>query len=108
MKMDKESKEIEVFNESGLVITDNVIDVKDTSDAFTKRVRVYFKNGLSLSVVRGSWTYGGDRGLFEIAPFNKDKEMDGNLLDGECRGDDVLGYCDVDKVNHYIAKIGKI
>ena len=57
---------------------------------FTDRARICFKNGYQLSIVRGSFTYGYEDGLFEIAPIDKDGYMDGGLLNID--GDDVEGW----------------
>ncbi len=82
--------------------------VVDMSDSIMNRVRVNFKNGYGLSIIRGEYSYGGGDGLFEIAPINKDGELDGRLFDDDESGDSVLGYCDINKLNHYINKLGNI
>lgn len=79
--------------------------VTDKSDKFASRVRIVFKNGYSLSVIRGEYTYGGSEGLFEIAPINLKGKLDGSLLDEDDQGDDVLGHCTLDKVAHYAKKL---
>lgn len=89
-------------------LTENVVDVKDLSDTFMNRIRVTFKNGLSLSIIRGEYSYGGPQGLFEIAPRNVKEELDGSLFDEEDQGEDVLGHCDIEKIKHYITKLGSI
>ena len=80
--------------------------VEDASDESMKRARVHFKNGYQLSIIQGPSSYGGPEGLYEISPINKAGCLDGDLLDEEDQGDDVCGYCEVDKVDHYIRKIG--
>jgi hypothetical protein len=72
------------------------------------RARIKFKNGYQLSVVQGDYSYGGDDNLFEIAPFTKEGSMTDELFDEEDSGDTVLGYCDIEKVNHYILKISSL
>jgi hypothetical protein len=87
----------------------NFIDhIEDKSDETTKRIRVTFKNGLGLSVIQGEFSYGGDTGLYEIAPVNEEGGLDGSYFDDEDFGDDVCGYCDIKKVNHYINKLGNM
>ena len=76
-----------------------------SSDALGKRLLITFKNGLKLSIVRGQYTYGGRKGLFEIAVFNTTREFMPELFDVEDQGDDVLGYLTLDRVNYYLAKI---
>lgn len=77
----------------------------DNSDPYMNRVRVEFTNGYVLSIVRGDYSYGGDDGLFEIALINQQQELDGSLFDEGDRVDDVLGYCDLEKINHYVRKL---
>lgn len=89
-----------------LCVADYIERVEDKSCPYMKRAKVYFKNGRSLSVIQGKGSYGGDAGLFEIAPYSSDGEMDGDLFDDDDKGYSVLGWCDVAKVNHYIAKLG--
>jgi len=86
----------------------NIESIVDMSDEITKRMRVEFKNGHQLSIIYGLCTYGVDSGLFEIAIFDKVGEFDGSLFDEEDKGDDVLGYCDKEKVEHYVNKIGNL
>jgi hypothetical protein len=91
-----------------LYVADYIERVEDKSCSYMKRARVYFKNGRSLSVIQYKDSYDGDAGLFEIAPYSVDGEIDGDLFDDDDKGDVVLGLCDVAKVNHYIAKLGTI
>ena len=66
------------------------------------RVRVFFKNGHELSIIRGPYTYGGDEGLFEIMP--SDPKMLNDNVDVD---DAVEGYLTFEQVNAYIKKIGE-
>lgn len=50
--------------------------------------RLEFDNGWSVSVVKGQHTYGGDRGLYELAVF-KDGEIH---YDNPVANGDVIGY----------------
>lgn len=77
----------------------------DKSDPLMRRVCVEFTNGYALSIVQGTYSYGGDQGLYEIAPINPANALDGSLFDEEDQGDDVLGYCDLEKINHYVRKL---
>ncbi|MCP4648751.1 MAG: hypothetical protein GY853_01545 [PVC group bacterium] len=79
--------------------------VEDTSDMFISRLLLTFKNGMQLSIVRGYTTYGGELGLYEIAPINKAGLLDGSFLDEEDSGDNVCGWLDFDRVCYYINKI---
>jgi hypothetical protein len=59
-------------------------------DAFDMGVqaRLDFDNGFGVSVVKGPHTYGGDRGLYELAVF-KDGEIH---YDNQVANGDVVGY----------------
>jgi hypothetical protein len=52
------------------------------------RARLDFDNGFSVSVVKGPHTYGGTRGLYELAVF-KDGEIH---YDNPIANGDVVGY----------------
>lgn len=96
------------IHEINVVCADLIESVEDkSSDGFT-RARVIFKNGYQLSIIRGEYSYGGREGLFEIAPYTKQGDMDGDLFDEKDQGDDVLGFLDADEVNYYIKKIGEM
>ncbi|MGZ8172981.1 MAG: hypothetical protein ACXWT0_03755 [Methylobacter sp.] len=97
------------FDLDALAALDNVMSIDDLSDRQIQRARVIFKNGYGLSIIRGpGLTFGGIEGLFEIAPFDAEGQIDGSLFDEEDEGGRVLGYCDVEKVQHYLIKIGSI
>lgn len=91
-----------------LLCADFIDSTEDRSSGLMCRLLIKFRNGMQLSVICGEYSYGGGDGLFEIAPFNEAGFMDGNLLDEEDQGDDVCGNCDVEKVQHYIKKLGTI
>lgn len=76
--------------------------VVDNSDSFMQRARVYFKNGHELSIVIGEYSYGGDKGLFEIMcdpRFYEDYNPDDEYQDP------VRGYLTAEEVQYYIQKI---
>ena len=77
----------------------------DMSNEDTRRLRVFFTNGYALSIIYGQYTYGVEEGLFEIAPINLEGELDGSLFDEDDQGDNVLGHCDIEKLNHYMRKL---
>jgi hypothetical protein len=52
------------------------------------QARMEFDNGFEVSVVKGPHTYGGDRGLYELAVF-KDGEIH---YDNPIANGDVVGY----------------
>ena len=88
--------------------TDKIKTVANNSDEYTDRVRIEFKNGHELSIIRGNYSYGGIDGLFEIAPFDKNGNMNGDLFDDDDQGDSVLGDCTRERVIHYINKLGSL
>jgi len=67
--------------------------------------RLYqFANGYGASVVTGPYTYGGDKGLFELAVLNSDGEI-------ECGTpviDDVTGWLTEDDVQQLLARISEL
>ena len=83
----------------------NIIKADDNSDSTTKRLCLTFNNGYMLSIIRGEYSYGGESGLFEIAPMKADGEWAPELFDEEDKGDDVLGWCSVERVSYYINKV---
>lgn len=85
-----------------------IAKAEDMSNEYINRVRVTFTNGYGLSIIRGDGTYGACDGLFEIAPVNLEDELDGSLFDEDDQSDDVLGWCDIDKVNHYMSKLAHL
>ena len=59
-----------------------------------------------LSIVKGEHTYGGPEGFYEIAPMTSvGREWAPQWFDVVDQGDDVLGWCTLDRVEYYINKI---
>jgi len=79
--------------------------IKNNSDCLFQRLRVYFKNGYSLSIIKGPYSYGGKQDLFEIAPYDKKDCINGSVLG--ISGNDILGYCSVEQVRSFIKQIGE-
>lgn len=71
-------------------IKNEIVDIADLSDSLTRRLRLIFKNGFGISIIRGEYSYGGNQGLYEIAPLDREGNLDGTILDIE--GDDVEGH----------------
>lgn len=80
-----------------------ITTITDRSDDIAMRLRIYFINGYGISIIRGKYTYGGLDGLFEIAPLNKDDNLDGSIIGIE--SDDVEGYLTEKEVFDRILKI---
>lgn len=68
-------------------------------DGFRKRY--LFENGYGASVVKHSFSYGGERGLFELAVINKD----GDLIYDTPVTDNVIGYLNQEDVDSLLEKI---
>ena len=66
--------------------------------------RLEFDNGWSVSVVKGQYTYGGDKGLYELAVF-KDGEIH---YDNDVANGDVVGYLRPEDVTDVMIKIQKL
>ena len=85
---------------------------EDMSDPFLgiKRVRVFFKNGYELSVIRGSFSYGGREGLFEIMLTDKPGPKLGEIPPDSILGlmKDPKGWLTSDEVMNYIKIIGEL
>lgn len=61
---------------------------------------VDFDNGYGASVVRGSFTYGNDRGLYELAILHH-----GELCYDSGLAEDVVGWLDENGVTEWLGKI---
>lgn len=68
------------------------------------RARMNFENGYGISVVQGEYTYGGKKGLYEIAILDED----GNLCYDSEITNDVIGYLTELEVSDYMIKIQKL
>ena len=65
--------------------------------------RITFENGYGASVVKTPYTYGGDRGLYELAVFK-----DGEITYATPITDDVIGYLRPEDVTDVMAKIQQL
>ena len=90
-----------------LAVQQLITKIEDRSDTYMQRLRITFTNGYGLSIIRGEHSYGNEFGV-EIAPFNPQGKLDGSLFDEDDQGDDVLGWCDQTKVNHYLTKLSSL
>jgi len=85
-------------------VRSRILDVRDISGEGIARVRVIFRNGFQLSIIRG-WISDGE---FELAIFNKFGVMDGSLLDLCDQGDQVLKGCSLKKIEYYLEKVSEL
>jgi len=65
--------------------------------------RTQFDNGYEVSVVKSPYTYGGDKGLYELAIFK-----DGEITYATPITNDVMGYLRPEDVTDVMAKIQKL
>ena len=63
--------------------------------------RIMFENGYGASVVRGEYTYGGDKGLYELAVL----DSNGDLTYDTPITNDVLGHLSEDDVTEVLKEI---
>lgn len=68
------------------------------------RAKLFFPNGYGVSVIIGTFSYGGDEGLYECAVL-KGKEGNSELCYDTPITNDVIGYCDENKVTKIMKQI---
>ena len=86
----------------GVADNNHVIEnVEDLSDETMNRMLIIFKNGISLSVIQGEFSYGGADKLFEIA-FSKNGEITNSILGG------LQGYLTARDVVRFINETGEL
>ncbi len=65
---------------------------------------VPFRNGFEVSVVKHQFSYGGEKGLYEIGVFN----AAGRMCDPCEWGDDVKGWLNESDVEHWLNYIERL
>jgi hypothetical protein len=68
------------------------------------QARIKFDNGYGASVVKTPYTYGGDKGLYELAVL----DSEGNLTYATSVTDDVIGYLRPEDVTDVMEKIQQL
>ena len=68
------------------------------------QARIQFDNGYGASVVKTPHTYGGDKGLYELAVL----DSNGSLTYATPITDDVIGYLRPEDVTDVLAKIQQL
>ncbi len=66
--------------------------------------RMFFENGFGVSVVRHAYSYGGDKGLFELAVLDDSGEIH---YDNPVANGDVVGYLREEDVTDAMVVIQK-
>lgn len=64
----------------------------------------YFDNNLKVSAVKTSFSYGGDKGLWEIAVLDKNSFITKNIFSGT---DDVIGFIRESELYNYLEAVKK-
>ena len=67
------------------------------------QARITFDNGYGASVVKSPYTYGGDKGLYELAVFKN-----GEITYATPITDDVIGYLRPEDVTDVMTKIQQL
>jgi len=67
--------------------------------------RIQFDNGYGASVVKHQYSYGGDRGLYELAVLDSNGELH---YDNSVANGDVIGYLRPEDVTDVMEKIQKL
>jgi hypothetical protein len=81
--------------------TFNDLEFKNDELRGLKAARIIFDNGYGASIVTGPHTYGGDRGLYELAVLGSD----GRLTYDTPVTDDVEGYLTEEDVTKLLTQI---
>jgi hypothetical protein len=68
------------------------------------QARIQFDNGYGASVVKTPYTYGGDKGLYELAVL----DSEGSLTYATSVTNDVIGYLRPEDVTDVMAKIQQL
>jgi len=76
------------------------LEFVDRPDAFNRQALVDFPNGYGASVVIGPYTYGGDRGLYELVVIK-----DGRVCYDTPITNDVVGFLKPESVTDLLTKI---
>jgi hypothetical protein len=75
---------------------------KELPDGSGIYCRIMFENGFGASVVKHKYSYGGDKGLYEIAVLDA---MDGGPIYYTSVTDDVLGHLSEENVETHLNEI---
>lgn len=77
------------------------------SDVFTngERAIAKFSNGYGASVIRGPYSYGGDKGLYELAVITCTDDNEYFLCYSTPITDDVIGHLTPDEISVLLEKI---
>lgn len=85
----------------------NIKSVTNDDNARRERTLIDFRNGYSISIIKGPTTDGGWADKYEIAITNPCGRYCPDLYEVEHRND-TLGWLDEDDVAYYIQKVGAL
>lgn len=74
---------------------------------YMERARLFFPNGYGCSVIRGTYSYGGEEGLYELAVL-KGNEHKSNICYDTPITSDVIGYLNPAAVSEIMIKIQEL
>jgi hypothetical protein len=80
------------------------LEFKELPDGSGIYCRIQFENGYGASIVKHKYSYGGDKGLYEIAVL----DSGGEITYATSVTDDVIGYLKPEDVTDVIEKIQKL
>jgi hypothetical protein len=72
-----------------------------------KQAKVFFPNGYGVSIVQGTNTYGGEKGLYEIAVLQGNPESNGLCYTTPITND-VIGWLTESDVENYIKQVSEL
>ena len=80
------------------------LEFKELPDGNGIYCRIQFENGYGASIVKHKYSYGGDKGLYEVAVL----DSGGEITYTTPITDDVIGYLRPEDVTDVIEKIEKL
>lgn len=86
-----------------MIIKDIIIKSKNKGT----QVVIFFPNGYGASIIKSPYSYGADKGLFEMAVIKGNKDGRKVCYDTPIT-DDVLGYLTSEDINKYLEQIEKL
>ena len=78
--------------------------INDAPFMVGKKARMYFDNGFGVSVVSHSYSYGGRKGLYEVAVLDSDD----NLTYDTPVTNDVMGYLTEEDVSNVMKQVQEL
>ena len=83
-------------------------DISETHGDGAVQAYVELKNGFDVSVVKHKYSYGGEKGLYEIGVFDAQRGGVDAMCDPLEWGDTVKGWLAPEDVESYIHQIEKV